>query len=196
MPDQMNETRGAETLVVRVARPSDDAILAAIYAPHVEQSATSFELEAPSPKEMAARIRGTLDRYPWLVAERDGTILGYAYATEHRARRAYQWGVEVSVYIRDDAQRQGVGRQLYTRLFELLRQQGFYTAYAGITLPNPASVGLHEALGFLPVGVYRNAGFKLGTWHDVGWWQLALQPVPPNPSPPTPFAQLVSRGSS
>jgi L-amino acid N-acyltransferase YncA len=126
--------------VVRVADPADGAALAAIYGPHVEQSATSFELEAPSADEMAARIRATLTRYPWLVAERDGVILGYAYATEHRARRAYQWGVEVSVYVRDDVQREGVGRRLYTRLFELLRQQGFYTAYAGITLPNPGSV--------------------------------------------------------
>src|SRR5437016_7875270 len=117
-----------ERLLVRIADPSDGPVLAAIYAPHVERSATSFELEAPSAEEMSARVRNTLDRYPWLVAEREGAIFGYAYATEHRTRRAYQWGVEVSVYIRDEAQRQGIGRRLYLRLFELLRQQGFYSA--------------------------------------------------------------------
>jgi phosphinothricin acetyltransferase len=179
-----------EGILVRDADPSDGAELSAIYAPHVERSATSFETEAPSADEMATRISKTLQRYPWLVAERDATILGYAYATEHRTRRAYQWGVEVSVYVRDTAQRQGLGRVLYTRLFELLRRQGFYSAYAGITLPNPGSVGLHEALGFVAVGVYRDAGFKLGAWHDVGWWQLALQPVPKSPDPPTPFSKL------
>ena len=100
----------------------------------------------------------------------------------------------MTVYVADKAQRQGVGRQLYGQLLELLRKQGFRMAYAGITLPNPGSVGLHEAMGFVPVGVYRNVGYKLGAWRDVGWWELALQPTEPTPRPPTPFS-LLNRGA-
>ena len=189
-PNPADKAERMTDLVVRIAQPSDAAALAAIYAPHVERSATSFELDAPSAEDMAGRIQKTLERYPWLVAEVDGEVAGYAYATEHRTRRAYQWGVGVSVYVDDKVQGRGVGRTLYTRLFELLRWQGFYTAYAAITLPNPASVGLHEAFGFVAVGVFPNAGFKLGAWHDVGWWRFVLQPVIADPSPPTPFPNL------
>jgi len=142
---------------------------------------------------MASRIEHTTPVYPWLVAERDGEIVGYAYASKHRERAAYQWSVDVTVYIADKAQRQGVGRQLYGQLLELLRKQGFRMAYAGITLANRGSVGLHEAMGFVPVGVYRNVGYKLGAWRDVGWWELALQPTEPTPQPPTPFSLLDGR---
>jgi phosphinothricin acetyltransferase len=116
-----------------------------------------------------------LERLPWVVGEQQGDILGYAYASAHRARAAYQWSVDVSVYIHTSSRRSGVGRAVYSSLFKLLELQGFYNAYAGITLPNPASVGLHEAMGFQPVGVYRAVGYKLGAWHDVGWWQLPLR---------------------
>jgi L-amino acid N-acyltransferase YncA len=125
-----------------------------------------------------------VERMPWLVCEHRGELLGYAYASPHRVRAAYQWSVDVSVYIHAQARRSGVGRGLYRSLFALLTLQGFYHAYAGITLPNPASVGLHESLGFQPVGVYRSVGYKLGAWHDVGWWQLALQERVPAPEPP------------
>ena len=104
-----------------------------------------------------------------------GEILGYVYATQHRSRAAYQWVADVSVYIKAQTRRSGLGRALYMSLFELLRLQGFYQAYAGIALPNPASVGLHEALGFQSIGVYRSVGFKFGLWRDVGWWCLPLQ---------------------
>jgi phosphinothricin acetyltransferase len=184
----LHPTSGHTT--IRIAQAADGAALAAIYAPHVAGSAVSFEVEPPSAEEMASRVRATLERYPWLVTEQAGVVVGFAYAGEYRTRRAYQWSVEVSVYLRGDAQRQGLGRRLYTRLFELLRRQGFYSAYAGITLPNPASIGLHEAVGFAPIGVFRNAGFKFGAWHDVGWWQLTLQPPVPDPPPPTPFSRL------
>jgi L-amino acid N-acyltransferase YncA len=120
---------------------------------------------------MAERIRKS---HVWLVAERDGRVVGYAYGGQHRERAAYNWTAEVSAYIDQAAQRTGVGRRLYTELFERLRSMGFRLLVAGITLPNDASVGIHEALGFEPVGVYKNVGFKNGKWWDFGWWQLDM----------------------
>ena len=123
---------------------------------------------------MGERIAAHRETHPWLVAEDGGDVIGYAYASPFRSRHAYQWSVETSVYIATDAQRRGAGRTLYTALFDILRAQGYRQALAGITLPNPASVGLHEAMGFSRVGVYRAVGWKLGMWHDVGWWQRDL----------------------
>jgi L-amino acid N-acyltransferase YncA len=156
----------------------------AIYAPVVRDTAISFETEPPTVEEMRQRITHTLERLPWVVCKQWGVLLGYAYASPHRARAAYQWSVDVSVYVHAQARRVGVGRALYRSLFSLLTLQGFYQAYAGITLPNPASVGLHESLGFQPVGVYRAVGYKLGAWHDVGWWQLPLRERTTSPDPP------------
>jgi phosphinothricin acetyltransferase len=172
---------------IRLAQAGDAAQIADIYAPFVTAAATSFETEAPSAAEMSERIERTLHTHPWLVCARGGDVLGYAYAGPHAARAAYRWSVDVSVYVAATARRSGVGAALYTSLLELLRLQGFVTAYAGITLPNLASVGLHEALGFIPAGVFRNAGHKLGAWHDVGWWQRTIQPAPPE-SPADPIA--------
>ena len=155
-----------------------------IYAPIVRDTPISFEVEVPTVDEMRARIAETLEQYPWLVCERGDEILGYAYASRHRTRPAYQWSVDVSVYVREDLRRAGVGRALYVALLALLRLQGFRNAYAGIALPNSGSVGLHEALGFRPVGVYRGVGFKQGRWHDVGWWELSLRTDPEPPRPP------------
>jgi len=171
------------TAMIRLATLDDASGVQAIYAPIVRETAISFELEPPTVAEMEQRIVKTLEHLPWLVCERRGNILGYVYASQHRTRAAYQWSVDVSVYVHPNARRLGVGQALYRSLFALLVLQGFYNAYAGITLPNPASVGLHESLEFQPVGVYRAVGYKLGAWHDVGWWQLTLQsPVsPPNP---------------
>jgi L-amino acid N-acyltransferase YncA len=123
----------------------------------------------------------------------DEGVRGYAYAGAHRSRTAYQWSVDVSIYVGDGMQRRGVGRALYTALFGVLRGQGFYNAYAGATLPNPASVGLHEAVGFERVGVYREVGYKFGAWHDVIWWSLPLQPKAAQPAPPIPFAEFRHR---
>jgi L-amino acid N-acyltransferase YncA len=170
--------------VIRLATPDDARGVHAIYAPVVRKTAISFELDPPTVKEMQKRIMKTLEHWPWLVCERRGKLLGYAYGSQHRERAAYQWSVDVSVYIQARVRRLGVGRALYRSLFALLALQGIYHAYAGITLPNPASVGLHESLGFQPVGVYRRVGYKLGAWHDVGWWQLALQPQAALPHPP------------
>jgi phosphinothricin acetyltransferase len=157
-----------------MAIESDAAQVASIYAPVVRETAISFEVEEPSEAEMCERIAGTLKQFPWLVCEAAGEVLGYVYAGAHRTRAAYQWSVDVTVYVHAAHRRKGVGRALYTALLGVLPLQGYYNAYAGITLPNPGSVGLHEAMGFEPVGVYRKVGFKLGRWHDVGWWSLVL----------------------
>ncbi len=169
--------------IIRFATENDAEQIQAIYAPNVIHTAISFELELPTVDEMRQRIVNVLKHWPWLVCEHDGEVLGYVYASEHRPRAAYQWSVDVSVYIHVRVHRSGVGRALYISLFKLLTLQGFYNAYAGITPPNPASVGLHESLGFQPVGVYRAVGYKLGAWHDVGWWELTLRAhtVPPEP---------------
>jgi L-amino acid N-acyltransferase YncA len=160
---------------IRDANPKRDATAcAAIYAPHVEASATSFEERAPSADELSGRIERLTAIHPWLVAESGDEVIGYAYSCRHRERPAYRWSVDVSVYVADGWARQGVGRSLYESLFERLRRQGFRVACAGITLPNEASVALHERLGFAPVGTYRGIGWKQGAWRDVGWWQLDL----------------------
>lgn len=175
--------------MVRYADPARDAPgCAAIYAPYVEDSVISFETQAPSAREMAERIEAITATHPWLVAERDGRLAGFAYASPHHPRAAYRWAADVTVYVDAAHHRAGVGRELYEALFELLRAQRLWIACAGITLPNDASVGLHEALGFVPVGVYRNIGWKDGSWRDVGWWQLDLgalpHEAPPEPLPP------------
>jgi L-amino acid N-acyltransferase YncA len=174
-----------EPATIRSADPhSDAAACLAIYAPCVESGATSFEEEPPEGARFAERIAGIAATYPWLVAERDGEVVGFSYACPHRARPAYRWAVEVSVYVAADEQRRGHGRALYLELFERLRRQRFHVACAGITLPNGASVALHESLGFASVGVYRRIGWKDGSWRDVGWWQLELQPADDEPAEP------------
>ena len=178
------------TPALRLAQPDDAASIAKIYRPIVESTAISFEVEAPDANAMRARIVDELVTHPWLVAEIEGEVAGYAYATAHRTRQAYQWSVDTSAYVHPRFQRRGVGRSLYQRLFEILVAQGFCTAYAGIALPNPASVGLHESVGFTAFAVYRKVGFKLSEWHDVGWWQRALQPHPANPQPPRPLREV------
>lgn len=136
---------------------------------------------------MAGRIARTLATHPWFVAEKGDTIVGYAYGSEHRSRRAYRWSCDVSVYVAAAARGHGVGRALYRPLLTTLADQGFTAAFAGITLPNPASIGLHEHLGFTPVGVFRDVGFKHGAWHDVGWWRRPLALPDPAPREPVPF---------
>jgi L-amino acid N-acyltransferase YncA len=177
--------------MVRPADPARDAAAcAAIYAPYVRESAVSFEEAVPTAEEFAARIARTATTHPWVVCEHDGTVVGFAYGARHRERAAYRWAADVSVYVDSSHQRQGIGRQLYEALLAQLRAQRFHVACAGITLPNAASVGLHESLGFELVGVYRGIGWKGGDWRDVGWWQLRLiRPTnddrpPPEPLPP------------
>ena len=171
--------------MIRHADPERDAAAcAAIYAPYVTDGVASFELTPPSREEMAARIASASRTHAWLIAERDGEPAGYAYATPHHARAAYRWAADVAVYVDSARRRSGVGRELYGALLALLERQRIHVACAGVTLPNDASVGLHEAFGFEPVGVYRRVGYKHGGWHDVGWWQLRLRPPAAEPEEP------------
>lgn len=182
------------TSVVRLATVEDAESVREIYAPYVRDSAVSFEREVPSVKDIQERISGTLDYHPWLVVEQIGKVVGYAYSHSYRDRDAYQWSVESTVYVDEDHHRMGVACGLYTSLFETLRRQGFRSVYAAITLPNPASVGFHESMGFDRIGVYENVGFKLGSWHDVGWWSRSLGDYPDDPEPPVGIQEVRSRG--
>ena len=177
-------------VLIRLAQNRDAEPLVAIYRPFVETTAVSFEALPPDGKEMTRRIAETIAAYPWLVCEIDGQVAGYAYATRHRERAAYQWSVDTSVYVASRYWRCGVGRGLYASLFRILTALGFFNAYAGIALPNPASVALHESVGFTPVGVYQRVGYKLGVWHDVGWWQLLLKAHDATPTEPLDMAAV------
>ena len=176
---------------IRMAREADAAAIRAIYGPFCTATSVSFELEPPSEDEIASRVRSVTAGYPWLVLDDDGAVAGYAYAGRHSERAAYGWSVDATVYVAPSHLRRGVARALYTTLFELLRQQGFFKAHAVIALPNPGSIALHEAMGFASVGVYRGVGYKLGAWRDVAHYQLELQPERPDPESPVPPARLV-----
>lgn len=151
----------------------------AIYSPFVTSTAVSFETELPSLEQFAQRVARTTVNWQWLVAEIAGNCVGYAYGTSHRERAAYRWSVEVSAYVHPSFQRRGIGRSLYQGLFDDLMARGFCNAYAGISLPNVASVALHKSVGFEPVGVFRRVGRKFDRWHDVAWYQRSLRKLPP-----------------
>jgi phosphinothricin acetyltransferase len=161
-------------VIVRPATRDDAAHCAGIYRPFVEKSWVSFELVPPNGEEMARRIDAYGASHGWFVAEANGAIAGYAYGSPHRTREAYQTSCDVAVYVGPVFARQGVGRRLYDALLPALKVQGFHAAFAGIALPNPASIALHEAMGFASIGTYREVGWKLGGWRDVGWWQRLL----------------------
>jgi L-amino acid N-acyltransferase YncA len=173
--------------IVRLAVPERDAgAVAEIYRTSVEGSIISFEIDAPDAGTMGARISSTLERTPWIVAEEDGSVIGYAYAGAHRERAAYRWSVDISAYVHADARGRGVGKHLYGVLIPILARQGFVNVYAGITQPNEASVRLHEAIGMRLVGVYRGVGYKLGGWHDVAWYGMRL--IAPTDPPDEPLS--------
>jgi L-amino acid N-acyltransferase YncA len=172
------------------AEAGDAAMIAAIYAPYVLGTAVSFETEPPTEAAMAQRITQTLETYPWLVANYGGETVGFAYAGKHRERPAYRWSVDVTIYVSSTMRRSGVGRALYLPLLEALRRQGFRSAFAEIVLPNPGSVRFHEAAGFKLIGVHNDVGFKLGRWHDIGYWRLGLSDGAAPPNEPVPFADF------
>ena len=165
-PPALRRDSGAPR-VIRSATPEDAAQLRAIYAPYVTGTCVSFETEVPSVAEFAQRIKASLSGWAYLVCEAQGEIVGYAYAGAYRARAAYRYSANVSVYIKPDYHRQGIGKALYEALFEKLRILGFYTLVAGIALPNAPSLGLHKAMGFREVGIFHNIGYKHGQWRDV-----------------------------
>ena len=178
---------------IRLATARDAAAIASIYAPYVTGSAVSFETEPPSEAVMRDRIEAGAGLHPWLVAVDDtDRVLGYAYACTFRPRTAYRFTVETSVYVADAAHRRGIGGRLYGALLPMLEAQGFTQAIAAVTLPNPASVRLHEAHDFAAAGVYREVGYKLGEWLSVGLWQRPLAPLTPRPEEPKPVAAVWS----
>jgi len=183
----------ALTLCIRTATPDDAGAFARIYEPHIARTLVSFEEVAPSAEDMQRRVRTTLEQYPWLTAEVGDRIAGYAYASRHSDRAGYRWAVNVSVYLDEEFHRRGIGRRLYTALFEILERQRFRRAYAGIALPNDASVLLHRAMGFEEVGVYRRVGWKLGRWLDVMWLGRNIGADVDDvttPAEPIPFSSL------
>lgn len=172
---------------IRLLESSDNEACREIYRPYIEESIISFEYEVPSLSEFSNRIAAICSSYPWLVCTYNGQVIGYAYASKHRDRTAYQWAAEVTVYIDSAHHRKGIARVLYQALFQLLRLQGYYTVYAGISLPNEKSVGFHRSMGFDTVGIYKNVGYKFGAWHNTVWMQLTLSELHPNPSEPKPL---------
>jgi len=177
---------------IRIADPERDAeAVAAIYRPAVEDSIASFEDVAPTAGEMGERMGSTLRWTPWLVAgDEDDAVVGYAYAGRHRERPGYRWSVDISVYVAGDHGGRGIGRLLYGELLAILRRQGFVNAYAGIALPNPASVALHEGIGMGVIGIYERVGFKFGAWHDVAWYGMRLTDPAGAPPEPIPLPEL------
>ncbi len=178
------------TVTMRLASVDDAAEILAIYAPYCASTNVTFEVIPPTVEQMRERITRIADEYPWLVAEIDGRVAGYVYASRFRERAAYRWTAEVAAYVAPTAQRRGLGRALYVTLMSILRLQGFFKVIAGITVPNVASIGLHESVGFTKAGVFPAVGHKDGQWLDVGWWELSLQPEIANPPDPQPIRVL------
>ena len=170
-------------ITLRPATPCDAAAILAIYAPYVENTTVSFELPAPSLVEFTARIAEICAEYPYLVAEENGVIVGYAYAHRHKERAAYGWNAELSVYLAPDFQGRGIGKRLYRALMELLARQNVRNVYGCVTMPNEKSAALHHSLGFTDAGIWHNSGFKFGAWRDVAWFEKAIlaYSVPPEP---------------
>lgn len=176
---------------IRLADPARDAAtVAAIYRPAIESTIASFEAVAPDAEEMERRMRATLERTPWLVAHAGEAVIGYAYAGAHRERAGYRWSVDVSAYVHPDWHGRRVGRSLYDELIPLLRRQRFVNVYAGIALPNPASVALHESVGMRRIGVYERVGWKLGAWVDVAWFGMRIAEPSEPPAEPIPLPVL------
>ena len=174
----------------RPACARDAARLADIYAPYVADTAITFATAMPTEGEFAEKIARIGAAFPFLVYEEEGRVLGYAYAATYRVREAYRWDVELSIYVDTSCRGRGVGKALMERLLRCLRAQGYQNAYSCITLPNERSIGLHTRFGFAQTGLFHQAGYKLGKWHDVVWLRLPLGDFPENPAEPTPFSAL------
>ena len=184
-------------VLIRLARDSDAAAIAAIYRHYVERTPVSFEEVSPDAAEMARRMRGDPPgHHPWFVAEDGGRVLGYAASSPFRTRPAYRWTVETGIYLSPDAAGRGIGLALLTTLLETLERQGYVAAIGAIALPNAASVALHEKLGFTYAGTYRGVGFKFGEWLDVGSWEKELARRTSSPAEPQPFAALAEPSAS
>ena len=176
--------------MIRLATPTDAVAILAIYAPYIRNTSITFETGVPPVADFANRIRSYHENWPWLVNEKDGQIVGYAYASRYRERVAYQWSVECSVYVQEDHLRSGIAKELYTALFSILKAQGFTTVYAVINLPNERSVAFHESMGFSYFATFEKVGYKLGKWKDVGWWRLQLNDYLQEPAAPLKLSEM------
>lgn len=182
----MNSTK------IRIASENDSAALLEIYGAFIKDTAVTFETEVPTVAAFGQRIEQVLQQFPWLVCEINGKAVGYAYASKHRERAAYQWSAELSVYVHPTYHRRHIATALYTALIGLLKSQGYFSAYAGITVPNAASEAFHSAFGFREIGIFEHVGYKLGAWRDVKWFRLALADYPTEPAPPIPLFNALS----
>lgn len=177
---------------IRLITENDAQAVLSIYEPYVLNTIISFEYEVPTLDEYLQRIKTNTEDYPWLVCLHENKIVGYAYASKHRYRTAYQWSPESTVYLSPEVHRKGIARILYETLFALLRLQGHFNVYAGVGLPNDKSVGFHRALGFEEIGIFKKVGYKLGNWHDTHWFQLALREHALNPSAPKKLNEITT----
>ncbi|MCX6146944.1 MAG: GNAT family N-acetyltransferase [Candidatus Kapabacteria bacterium] len=176
--------------VIRLAKISDSENIYNIYKEIVENSTISFEYEIVSRYEIERRIQSVIANFPWIICEVDGKFAGYAYANKHKERSAYKWCVDTSIYVDKNFYKMGIGKALYTKLFDILKAQGFINAYAGIALPNDASIALHKSLGFEIIGIYHKTGYKFGKWIDVSWWEKKIQDLPNEPQNPKSIAEI------
>ena len=167
---------------IRLAVENDSESLLNIYSEFIRNTSVTFETVVPSVLEFNKRVRGVIENFPWLVCEINGENVGYAYASKHRERAAYQWSVDVTIYINPQYHRKHIATALYTALIEILKIQGYYSAYAGVSLPNLKSEGFHESFGFKSVGVFHNVGYKFDEWRDVKWYELTISEYPKNPA--------------
>jgi len=170
--------------------PNDAQAALDIYAYYVNNTSITFETVVPSLEEFGKRIDDVSKNYPWLVCLQDGKMVAYAFAKIHRPTGAYLWSPEVTIYVANDFQGKGIGRKLYEALFAILKLQGFYTVFAGVVVPNPKSIGLHKALGFEEIGLFKNIGFKLGSWHSAQWFQKSLDQTELIPKQPKSILEI------
>lgn len=177
-------------LTIRMAEEADADALLSIYAPYVKKTAITFEYEVPTVAEFCSRITSTLKRYPYLAAVRNNSIIGYAYASPFKERSAYDWAVETSVYVSEEARRTGAGTLLYDALESILMRQNIINVNACIAYPNPGSITFHEKLGYQTVGHFTRCGYKLGQWWDMVWMEKMLRPHPDVPEPIVPVGML------
>lgn len=175
---------------IRLATEDDSDSILQIYTPYITNTAITFEYQVPTIMEFRERMANIQKNYPWLVCEISNHIVGYAYASRFREREAYKWSVDFSVYINQDYHRKNIGKALYFALFELLKLQGYYNAYAGVTLPNIKSENFHEAFGFKSIGVYHKVGYKFDSWHDVKWYELKIKELIQSPAKPKPIDEI------
>jgi phosphinothricin acetyltransferase len=176
---------------IRLITPDDAEAALNVYAPYVLHTSATFEYEIPAAEDFRKKIEKITAQYPWLACECDGEIAGYAYGSMHRDRTAYQWSPEATVYLNEKFHRKGIARVLYSALFEMLKMQGYYTAFAGVLSTNEKSVEFHRAMGFEDIGLFKNIGYKLGEWHTNLWMQYEIQKPILNPPVPKAIGEII-----